>query len=65
MGKVKELLMEGEDLFYASLDDGMTNDQALDQVESTFGTMVRNGVESQYELECSIGYMEVDPDERT
>tara|TARA_R100000781_G_scaffold41646_1_gene28730 strand:+ start:236 stop:424 length:189 start_codon:yes stop_codon:yes gene_type:complete len=58
MGRVKELLMEGEDLFYASLDEGMTNDQALDQVASVFGTMVRDGVEAQHELECSIGYME-------
>ena len=59
MGKVKALIMEGEDLFYSSLEDGMTNDQALSQVESIFGTMVRDAVESQHNLANSIDYMEV------
>ena len=58
MGRVKDLLLEGEEIFYSSLEDGMTNDQALSVVEQKLGTMVRDGVEAQHELECSIGYME-------
>jgi hypothetical protein len=59
MARVKDLLLEGEELFYFFLEDGMTNDQALSQVESTFGTMVRDAVESQHNLANSIDYMEV------
>lgn len=43
MGKVKELLMETEEMLFSLLnDEGMTNDQAIGRIETKLGSMASN-----------------------
>ena len=46
MGKVKALLMEAEDMLVDLLNEkGMTNDQALNKIETKLGKLARDGAD--------------------
>ena len=46
MGKVKEVIMEAEEMLISLLNDvGMTNDQALRTIESKLGSLGREHAE--------------------
>jgi len=56
MGKVKDLLIGGQDTFYHYLNQDLTTQEALDKVEEEHGSWVRKAVEANHELEMNGGY---------
>jgi hypothetical protein len=53
MGKVKDLLIGGQDTFYHYLNQDLSTQEALNKVEEEHGSWVRKAVESQHELEMN------------
>jgi hypothetical protein len=53
MGKVKDLLIGGQDTFYHYLNQDLTTQEALDKVEEDHGSWVRTAVEANHELEMN------------
>ena len=56
MGRVKDLLIGGQDTFYHYLNQDLSTQEALNKVEEEHGSWVRKAVESHHELEMNGGY---------